>query len=167
MSFLSHNIVFLGTNRIVNSFFLLSLPSSLRIKRKTKPCPCLITCSKDPMVSTQGFCSEGLILCCCETSVLNRFPTEDVYIRPPWCHSTTKDVYIHPHSKDICQGPVVQHCLNTFTLVVEERLFLIFEDRWPGYCLGRFCVFNFKIAAMKIQNGRNYHKFGQNYFYSH
>ena len=33
-SFLSHNIVFLGTNKIVKSFFLLSLPSSLRIQNE-------------------------------------------------------------------------------------------------------------------------------------
>ena len=60
---------------------------------------------------------------------LNPFPTKDVYICPPWCHATTKDVYIRPHTNGIAQSPVVRYCLNTFTPVVEKSLALIFEDR--------------------------------------
>ena len=45
------------------------------------------------------------------------------------------NIYIRPHLKDICQGPVVRCCLNTFTLVIEERLPLIYEDRYQVIAL--------------------------------
>ena len=78
---------------------------------------------KKTQVSTMGLENRYT-----EKSILNPFPTKDVYIHPMFCHATTEDVYIRPRIKNITKSPVVRDVLNKLSPVVKKGLALFYKD---------------------------------------